>query len=90
MKITHKEGYVYTKAGNIYGHIISFEGDCHCPKCGWKMAPNQVACIACLPEMPESRKRGRYQKPKPDEGGLFDGDPGINPNCIPMPEELPQ
>jgi hypothetical protein len=66
-----------TTIDSEWGPLLHFEGVQYCPKCGWRLAPEQIACIACLPEMAEKRKREHSEKPKPDVNGLFAGDPGV-------------
>lgn len=61
-----------------YGPMLHFSGEAHCQRCGKTIPPRRIACIACLPEMAPAGKKPRYAKPNPDEGGLFDGDPGVS------------
>jgi hypothetical protein len=66
-----------TKFNTKYGAVINFESTAYCPRCHGVIPTNQLACIGCLPEAPAPRVKGKRNKPKPDQGGLFDTVPGI-------------
>jgi hypothetical protein len=72
MKITHTHGFVETKAGRQFGPVIRFESILHCPRCGCVVGDQKMACAQCI-EHGEPRKKQRYVKPKPGDGGLSSG-----------------
>jgi len=65
-----------TKMITRRGAVLNFDSMARCPRCGAWIPLKKIACIACLPATATRRPKVKPDPVKPDQAGLFDGDPG--------------